>query len=235
MRTGLLRYARNDVQRKFSFLILIASIFLIGCNNVPHIRKDVTYPDVISPIYYIDTFQIKSPRIALVDSVPYIFSLEELEPFENKEDFIKQKGVIRYLTPDMHSDRGIGYIDVYKTSNTNKSFYDLASQIEFDWDELFIQEKCIKNIPIYKFAFEPKTFLLTIISTKYNQDMQVLPAEGDCYFVPAVFSMDYILAIKPIYSKQDVKKINKLCYSYLWGEDPDWTYYLPNWVYNLFF
>jgi len=46
-----------------------------------------------------------------------------------------------------------------------------------------------------------------------------LPAEGGCYFVPAVFSMDYILAIKPIYSKQDVKKINKLCYRYLWGED----------------
>ena len=227
---------------KYRLLVFIISIFVVGCNDIPRIRKDVTYPDLISPIYYIDTFQIKSPRIALVNSIPYIFSLEKLEEFENKEEFIEQKGVIRYLTSDMHSNRYSGYLDVYETLMTDNSFSDLAYRNEFDFgfglEELFLQDENIKDIPVYKFAFKTETFLLTIISTKYHKEMEISPIDEDkdgCYSYPAVFLKDYMLAIVPVYSKRDLKKINKLYYRSINGKDPDWTYYLPNWVYNLIF
>ena len=223
---------------KNSLLIFIVFLFGVCCNDIPRIKKGVTFPDLISPIYYMDTFQIKSPRIAIVDTVPYIFSLEKLEQFENKEDFIGQKGVVRYLSSEMHSERYSGFLGIYDTSKASKSFSDLAYsslfEFGFDMDELFLPDEDIKEIPVYKFAFKPETFIFTIISTKFNMDQYVLPAKGDCYFEPAVFSKDFILAISPVYSKRDLKKINKLYYQWFHGEDPDWTYYLPNWIYNLF-
>jgi len=225
---------------KFILSTLFAVLFNCGCNDLPHRGREVTYPDLISPIYYVDTFQIISPRIALVDSVPYIFSLEQFEQFENKEDFIKQKGVIRYLTPEMHSLRFSGYLDIHKNPiSDRKPFQSLAYQcgfeFGFDLEVLFLPDGDIEVVPIYKFAFKPRTFILTIVSTKFHLDMYVYPIEGECFFVPAVFSKDYILAIAPIYSKRDLKKINKLHYQWLLGEEPDWKYYLPDWLYNLLF
>ncbi|MCL2073389.1 MAG: hypothetical protein FWH18_05700 [Marinilabiliaceae bacterium] len=48
--------------------ILLTSIIaclMIGCdsNTKPRIRKDVNYPDVISPMYFIETFEIDDPRV----------------------------------------------------------------------------------------------------------------------------------------------------------------------------
>jgi hypothetical protein len=210
---------------KFSLLVVVTSFIFVCCNDIPHIEKGVGYPDVISPIYYIDTFQIKYPRIALVDSIPYIFSLEKLEPFENKENFIQQKGVVPYLTPSMHDDRYSGYLSVYGGSDS-KSLTDLACKSvfedSFDWDVLFLFDETINEIPIYRFVFEPKAFLLTIISTNFHGNMEIRPIHADpdgCYSIPAVFSMDYMLAIMPIYDKYDLKKINKLYCCYVFGEN----------------
>ena len=205
---------------KISTFILIAFLFVVGCNDVdePHIKKNVTYPDLISPIYYIDTFQIESPRITFLDSVPYIFSLKELEQFENEDDFIKRKGVIRYLTPDMHSDRHIGYLGVYEISKKDKSLQSLVYSDSYYWNDVLLPIENIKGMPIYKFVFEPETFLLTIISKEFNTDMQVLSIEGNCSFVPAFFSKDFILAINPIFSKRNWEKINKLSYRRIYGK-----------------
>jgi len=66
--------------------------------------------------------------------------------------------------------------------------------------------------------------------------MEFSPIEPDpdgIYSYPAVFVTDYMLSIMPIYNKRDVRKINKLLYRYFTGKDPDWTYYLPDWIYNL--
>jgi hypothetical protein len=199
-------------------------VFILeGCNKIS-LNQDITYPNVISPIYYIDTFQIKYPRIAFIDSVAYIFSLDKLEPFKNKEDFINQKGVIQYLTQDMHDYRYTGYLDaIHKRGITEcNSFSDLARENNFYWNELFSSCENIEDISVYRFVFEPKTFLLTIISDKYHGDLQIRPIEempDSCYSIPAIFSMNYSLAIMPIYNKIDLKKINALYCRYLYGEN----------------
>jgi hypothetical protein len=231
---------------KIISIFLITSLLAMGCNNKPRIKKSVKYPDVISPIYFLDTFQIKSPRVAIVDSKHYIFSLEKLEPFENQEDFINQIGVIQYLPPWMYSSLDIGYIQIYKTRlREDKSFYSLArkNDIEIEFNEMFFQQAdSIQDIPVFEFVFKPKTFLLTLISTKYHGDLHISPIEPEeldepfdpqRYFYPAVFVTDYMLALMPIYNKRDLREINKYWYRHFTGKDPDWTFYLPDWIQTL--
>jgi hypothetical protein len=130
------------------FVGLVVSLFLLGCLEQPRVKKDIAYPDLISPIYYIDTFQIISPRVALVDSIPYIFS--GIMPFEDKEDFLMQKGVVRYLTPEMNYYRAIYYVKIHEYKSLAKSLYLLMYQSEYYFDEMFFQVDSINN---FQFRF----------------------------------------------------------------------------------
>lgn len=207
---------------KICFVIFIASYHLLSCDDRPYIRKHIEYPDMISPIYYIDTFQIISPRVAIVDSVPYIFSLEKIEPFENKEDFLDHKNVIRYFTPDLHFFRSIYYLTIYGRKNWEKTFRYMLVQNEFYFEEMFLSDDSINNIPVYKFVFEPETFLLTLISPI---DSLIRQEGHDDVILDIIFTKDYFLALAPIYSERDLKKINELWYYHLWGEDLDLSKY----------
>lgn len=207
------------------FLLLVAFLLQVSCNrnNQPRIKEGLTFPDLISPIYYIDTFQIISPRIAFVDSVPYIFSLEKLMPFDSKKEFLKQKGVIRFLTPDLHFHRVIVYLKIYEYGNWKKTFENLATQNEFYFDEMFLPDDSLKNIPVFKFAFEPEKFLLTSIA---SIDSVVTAIGHEDSILDIMFSQDYMLALAPIYSKQDLKKINQLWFRRIHGRDLNWRDYL---------
>jgi hypothetical protein len=184
---------------------LIASLSLVCCLEQPRIKKSKVYPDLISPIYYIDTFQIISPRVAIVDSIPYIFS--GVMPFEDKEDFLMQKGVVRYLTPEMNFHRAIYYAKIHEYQNVSKPLYLLMNQNEFYFDEMFFRTDSIENIPVFKFVYEPETYLLTLISTI---DSVIMDAGHDDVIMDIMFAKNYILALAPIYRKQDLRKINEL-------------------------
>lgn len=177
------------------------------CNYHPKIKQDLKYPDLISPIYYIDTFRILDPRIAIIDSVPYIFSFNSGENFSTKDDFLNHKGLIPFLTPHLHSYRTIDYLEIYGYNERKKILQDMVTQSEFFFNELFIEDDSLLCFPIFRFAFEPQMFLLTLIApidsgeTAIGHDDSIL----DIYF-----SKDYILALAPIYTKKDLKKINKL-------------------------
>lgn len=178
-----------------------------NCDDHPQIKQDIKYPDLISPIYYIDTFRIVDPRIAIIDSVPYIFSFNSGENISTKDDFFNQKGLIPFLTPHLHSYRTIDYLKIYGYDERKKTFQDMVTQSEFYFDELFLEDDSLLGIPIYRFAFEPQMFLLTLIApidsgrTAIGHEDSIL----DIYF-----SKDYNLALAPIYTKKDLKKINKL-------------------------
>ncbi len=195
---------------------------MVSCQNQPRIKNDITYPDLISPIYYIDTFQIISPRIAIVDSVSYIFSLEKLMPFEDKEDFLRQRGVIRYLTPNLHWHRVIDYMEIYEHQNWKKTFSSLATQNEFEFEEMYLPDDSINNFAVYKFVFEPETFLLTFIC---SVDSVIKPEGVDDVILDIVYTKDYMLALAPIFSKRDLRKINELWYHRLHGRELDWSKY----------
>lgn len=205
---------------RFIFAALVVSLSLMSCNEQPCIRKDVTYPDLISPIYYVDFIQIDSPRIAFVNSVPYIFSSEKVMLFEDEQDFLRQKGVIRYLTPNLLSHRYINYLNIYDTKKRTKWFDDIVIENKFYFDEMFLPDDSLGNIPVYKFAFEPEGFVLTLIS-----EIDSVIADGDQIY-DILFSNDYSLALAPILSKGDLRRINELWYRRLHGRDLDWGRYL---------
>jgi hypothetical protein len=184
---------------------LIASLSLVSCLEQPRIKNGKVYPDLISPIYYIDTFQVISPRVAVVDSIPYIFS--GMMPFEDKEGFLMQKGVVRYLTPEMNFHRAIYYARIHEYQNVSKTLYLLMNQNEFYFDEMFFQIDSIDNIPVFKFVYEPETYLLTLISTI---DSVVMDAGHEDVVMDIIFSKNYMLALAPIYRKEDLRKINEL-------------------------
>lgn len=207
------------------WFFLIALLFIVSCkrDNQPRIKEGIAYPDLISPIYYIDTFQINSPRIAYIDSVPYIFSLENMVPFKDKDDFLKQKGVIRFLTHHIHSIRTIYYLGIYEDQNWQQSFQYLMTQNDFYFEEMFVPGDSIKDIPVYKFAFEPDKFLLTLFS---SIDSVVTAYGHDDSILDILYTKDYTLALAPIYTKQDLKKINNLWFRQIHGRDINWRDYL---------
>lgn len=194
---------------KLILFLLFALIIKVSCNynDQPQIKENIIYPDLISPIYYIDTFQISAPRIAIIDSLPYIFSFNNNVSFSNKEDFINHKGLIRFLTPELHFFRTINFIKIHEHKNWERTFQDLAIQNEFYFEELFLKDDSLFGIPTFRFAFEPQTFLLTLIA--HIDSMDTAMGHEDSIF-EIFFSKNYKLALAPIYNKQDLKKINKL-------------------------
>jgi hypothetical protein len=202
---------------------LIALLLKVSCSfdKQSHTEKDIRYPDWISPIYYLDTFQIISPRVALVDSVPYIFSLESIEPFEDHDDLINQKGVISYLTPDLHKFRLMFYRKSHEYQDFNTIFPAIAERNSFYFEEMFLLDDSINSIPVYKFVFEPEYFLLTSIS---RIDSFIMPS--DCVISDIIFSKDYFMALAPIFNKRDLRKINNLWFRRHHGRDISWRDYL---------
>lgn len=187
----------------------------------PNTERDMRYPDWISHIYFVDTFQIISPRVALIDTVPYILSLESVETFEDLNDFIKQKGLIKYLTPDLLYYRLMFYSKSHECQNTDISFATLAEQNSFYFEEMFLLEDSINGIPMFKFEFEPEFFLLTLITPI---DSFIMPYDDAISDI--IFGEDYFLAIAPIYNKQDLRKINNLWFRRLHGREISWRDYL---------
>lgn len=198
-----------------SLLLFILSIqysCTCNCDDHPQINQDIKYPDLISPIYYIDTFRIVDPRIAIIDSVPYIFSFNDVETFSTKDDFLNQKGLIPFLTPHLHFYRTIDYLEIYGYDERKKTFQDMVTQSEFYFDKLFLKDDSLFSIPINRFAFVPEMFLLTLIAPIDSVKTAIGHEDS---ILEIYFSKDYGLALAPIYTKKDLKKINKLWISKL--------------------
>ena len=205
---------------KIGIFILIVSTFWMSCNNVERIKSGITYPDMISPIYYLDTFQIKKPLVVFIDSEPYIVSESILENTLDKNDLLENKGVVRYLTQSLTENKTWDYLRIYNTprKRIRKSLYDLQYSNEFINIEDNLQfVDSLRGFAIYRFDTEPQSFMLTLITKKdsliTNHDV-ILGVE---------YSNDYMLAIAPIYSKQYLKKMQKFYYRRLNGEDPNCT------------
>jgi len=213
-------------------LYLLLGLILTGCSSQHNMAPGLIYPDMISPIYYLDTFQIRKPMVAFIDSEPYMISESILENMLNKNDLLEKKGVVRYLTQDLVAYKALDYIRISNTSNkTNrKSLYYLQSSNEFiNIEDNLKFVDSLKGVAIYRFDTDPQSFILTLITKKdsviINHDV-VLGVE---------YSNDYMLAIAPLYSKRYLKEMQKFYYRRLNGKEPDWTYHLPNWLFNLLF
>lgn len=181
---------------------------LTGCSGRPQIKKGVNYPDMISPIYYLDTFQIQKPLVVYINSIPYITSEEVFNRVTDKTNLPKTRGVIRYLTSDLRINKKDTYRCIYKVPNRffNQPFEILHSQnnyVSFGTNLKLIDS--VQGVAVYRFDRKPRTFLLTLITTEEYEDRL-----GD--IVEKVeYSNDYMFAIAPLFSKKDRRALFFKC------------------------
>ena len=201
------------MKKVISFILLIVGAVLTGCSGRPRIRAEVTYPEMISPIYYLDTFQIHKPLVVYIDSEPYITSEEVFNRVADKTTLPKTHGVARYFTPMLNDYRLYGYNGFYEASRLlNKSLRNLWYQNDFLYFERNLKLlDSVQGVAVYRFDREPQNFLLSLIATEVYEDTL-----GDVIY-GVEYSNDYMLAIFPLFSRKDREAIYYKCY-YLSGD-----------------
>lgn len=181
---------------------------LTGCSGRPQIEKGVNYPDMISPIYYLDTFQIQKPLVVYINSIPYITSEEVFNRVTDKTNLPKTRGVIRYLTSVHTSNRAYTYRCIYKVPNRffNQPFENLQSQNNYAFFGRNLKLiDSVQGVAVYRFDRKPRTFLLTLITTEEYEDRL-----GDTV-EKVEYSNDYMFAIAPLFSKKDRRALFFKC------------------------
>lgn len=201
------------MKKVISLILLIVGAVLTGCSGQPRIRAEVTYPEMISPIYYLDTFQIQKPLVVYIDSEPYITSEEVFNRVADKTTLPKTHGVARYFTPMLNDYRSWGYIAAYEEPRFfNKSLSNLWYQNDFLYFERNLKLlDSVQGVAVYRFDREPQNFLLSLIATEVYEDTL-----GDVIY-GVEYSNDYMLAIFPLFSRKDREAIYYKCY-YLSGD-----------------
>ena len=201
------------MKKVISLILLIVGAVLTGCSGQPRIRAEVTYPEMISPIYYLDTFQIHKPLVVYIDSEPYITSEEVFNRVADKTTLPKTHGVARYFTPMLNDYRLYGYNGFYEASRLlNKSLRNLWYQNDFLYFERNLKLlDSVQGVAVYRFDREPQNFLLSLIATEVYEDTL-----GDVIY-GVEYSNDYMLAIFPLFSRKDREAIYYKCY-YLSGD-----------------
>lgn len=207
-------------------LSCLTILLLCGCSVHPIIRSNVTFPDVISPIYYLDTFQIQNPVVVFIKSIPYITTEAILKDTLNKTALEERKGVIRYLTQKLGEMKSGEYVEIYCIPRVDKSFFALhyENQRLFIEDNLYLADS-INGIAVFRFDLQPHNFLLTLVAKTENTEPYI---EGwgeersftydeafddnnitlkDDVIIDIIYSKDYVFALAPLFSNKDKKAL----------------------------
>ena len=204
---------------------LLTGILLSGCSCHPQLKQDLTYPEMISPIYYLETFQIRDPVVIFIQGKPYITTETILRDTLDERPLEERKGVVRYLSRNLASMKSWYYIGIYKLPRIElkKTLYTL----QYDYISLFFEDNIIfvdslYGSAIYHFDIQPQSFLLALVA-KTEDVTPFIKGWGDAsYFDNDIesnnryslendniedidYSSDYILALAPLFSKKDQK------------------------------
>lgn len=190
-------------------------LILMSCSGQPHMKPELVYPEMISPIYFLDTFRIEKPVVAYIDSEPYITSESIIKDSLDKDKLLEQKGVIRYLTQNLASNKAWDYVKIYNNTRktNNRSLYSLqyVNEVIFIEDNLVFLDS-LKGVALYRFDLEPQNFLLTLITKKDSLLVGFSSSGGNLAndaIMGVEYSNDYMLALAPLYSKAIRKLLNQ--------------------------
>ena len=156
------------MKKVISFILLIVGAVLTGCSGQPRIRAGITYPEMISPIYYLDTFQIQKPLIVYIDSEPYITSEAVFDSVADKTALRETRGVVRYLTRDLALDRAKNYSFIHKEPKRKlfrkKTSYSYLRNVSFcNIEKHFQFLDSGQGVAVYRFKFKPRDFFLNLL------------------------------------------------------------------------
>lgn len=208
--------------------LILLGLSVLSCKS--HLAKSdgMTFPDVISPIYFLDTIQIPDPIIIKVDmgddyiSEMYITTRETLNEFTTIDEFLEKKEVVRFLDFNLGFDRSVDHVFIYKNFSKLYNLFHKNSYF-FYYEHQLEKIDIIDDISVYRFIFKPETFLLSAITKK---DSALKATIGIDYYDPYndviygyIHSKEYILTLLPIYNRKDRKTLAKMRYNEIWKED----------------
>lgn len=193
-------------------LILLLVVFA-SCNNQDNttadmpisierniLKSNLSFPDNISPIYYLDTIQIESPIVIMVDSIQYITSRKIFDEYCDSISITSRNDVIRYVNSDWVNYQTLDCLDVYDDHNPF-SFSRIASRNDYTIEFNTKLEKEINGIFVYQFCENPKFFFLVLvanISSIRKSDCE--HGEDSCteQIADVTYGKDYKLGLIPV-------------------------------------
>lgn len=195
--------------KKIVYFIIVSLIS--GCAVHPQLKTGIAFPDMLSPIYYLDTFQIRDPVVIYINSVPYITNKTILKDTLDDKPLEERKGVIQYLDMDLTVNKTWDYIQLYKIPRRElrKSYYSL----QYENERIFIEDNLIfvdslQGAAVYRFDLQPENFLLTLITKK---DSTITTHGGgpgllaNDVIIGVDYSNDYMFALAPLFSRKNKK------------------------------
>lgn len=191
----------------YPFIFLIGAV-CAGCSGRPVVQvgKRLSYPQAISPIFFLDTLQIFKPIVVYIDSLPYITSVEVFNSVADKSTLRKTRGVLRYLTDELSRWKTKDYFRIYFETGRNETeyFYRLYEENHLNHIERFLTLlDSIQGLPVYRFDFQPRKFLLTLVVDSFEQS-----------FEDRKYSNDHVLALLPIFSHERLVILQDRCADY---------------------
>lgn len=199
--------------KSYKYIVLLITITIYySCNNIYTLKKNpkIVFPECISPIYYLDTIHINNPLLVIVDSLTYVVPKKIMEEEISPDSLIINKNVVRYL-PDY--SYLVDSYDVYKKSKL-RDIAEINDFIEVSFTTII--DTISDRVKVYKFKYEPKSFILILIVQKatpifeWNEELK---SYSDDNITDVIFSKEYVLAVIPIFDKRDRKLIiNNECH-----------------------
>lgn len=192
--------------------LLLAGIVLAGCSGQPVVwnEKELTYPQSISSIFFLDTLRVPKPIVVYIDSLPYITSVEVFNSVRDKTKLRGTPGVLRYLTEELVGRKWFDYSRIYFDTgrNGNKYFYSLYAQNNLEYIERIITFlDSIQGLPVYRFDFRPRKFLLALVADSIESYRPYDPGYKS-------YSNDYVLALLPVFPEGSLMILKERCTDY---------------------
>ena len=181
------------------------------------IRENLRLPDNIRNIYYAGEIKIDDPLVALIDNEFYVFESETVNKYDGCDSlFIIRDDVI--------------WLSLYNFSH-RKYFdkrIDLHGSLEIHFEEYLIPCDTIQGLPLYRFPYKPKSFILSMVR-KFKWKCVIEPDVWEIEYL----NRDYIPSLCPRFSARDAKKIINEVYDNYFEKHPDeklgwWENFLIN-------
>lgn len=117
------------------------------------IRENLRFPENIRNIYYVGDIKIDNPLITCIDDRFYVFESETLNEYDGCDSvFINRDDVIWLYESYVHHKH-----------NYDKDI-DIKGALAYgDFAKYLVFVNSVKGLPLYKFPYKPKSFLMTIV------------------------------------------------------------------------
>lgn len=169
------------------------------------IRENLRFPENIRNIYYVGDIKIDNPLIACINDRFYVFESETLNKYDGCDSVFINRDDVIWLSP-----YNLGHSEYFDKHNY------LRGCLENDLRTYLIPTDTVHGLPLYKFPYKPKSFMLTMVR-KFER---VCTIEPDVWNIKYI-NRDYIPSLCPRFTPHQKREIQN-------SIDEQWLKECPN-------